>query len=160
MVTFWGGLGEPWTLILPPFFSPRQLWGPKWLPGLPREPPGPIRASIFTIFDAFCVHVPYDIFVLFFLCFLLFFLHFLNFSYFLCIFCIFVFFFCIFVAFFGAFFCIFCIFVIFFPDLFSVCVVSVPVGPYLDVLCHFCAITVICRFSLRPKSGDIWRCFC
>ena len=65
MVTFGGGLGEPGTLIFPPFFSHRQLWGPKWLPGLPREPPGPIRASIFTIFDAFCVHVPYDIFVLF-----------------------------------------------------------------------------------------------
>ena len=54
---------------------------------------------------------------------------------------------------------IFCIFVFFFPDFFSVCVVSVPVGPYLDVLCRFCTITAICRSSLRPKSGVIWRCF-
>ena len=53
MVTFGGGLGEPGTLIFPPFFSHRQLWGPKWLPGLPRDPPGAIRASFFYVFASF-----------------------------------------------------------------------------------------------------------
>ena len=52
---FGGGLGEPGTLIFPPFFSHRQLWGPKWLPGLPREPPGAIRASFFYDFASFFI---------------------------------------------------------------------------------------------------------
>ena len=64
-----GGLGVPGILILPPFFSPRQLWAPKWLPGRTGDPPGPVRASIFNDFDSilyvFGIYILYDFFIFF-----------------------------------------------------------------------------------------------